>query len=148
MPALLTVEQIRTIRLAHTSTLDALHSGEASDATLWDWVESGLTWSRTSQLLGEGEPEMDAQLELMLSVLERYGRTGRITLEGGEYEAARRGVMVMDMLADRTTDVVASEAAMWSNAQLEAVKARVQRPRAAAAPGSALQVRAEQERHA
>lgn len=138
--ALLSVKQIQAIRLAHNSTLDALHAGDATEATLWDWVESGLTWSRTSQLLGEGEPEMDQQLELMLSVLERYGRTGRIALKGDEYERARRGVVVMDLLADKVSDVIASEAALWSKAHLDEIKARVgTRPSITAAlPGSAL----------
>lgn len=72
-----------------------------------------LTWSKVAELLRVGEPEMRTQLELASTLVERFGRTGRVLFTGEEYQL-KDGVGVMDQLAelvDRPTAVIAAE---WS----------------------------------
>jgi hypothetical protein len=82
-----------------------------------------LTWSRAAELLGQGVPEMQAQLELATRVVERYGRTGRIGFSGVEYQAATFGVDVMDALASVVDQVTATAAAEWGELQVNKLAA-------------------------
>lgn len=106
--------QVRDLGLAHSVNLDAIARGEADEAILWQWVGGILTWSRLADLLQAGVPEMQAQLELAHRVIERYGRTGRVGFSGPDYQAARAGVLVMDLLAEQVDKPTAIAAAEWS----------------------------------
>jgi hypothetical protein len=113
----LTDDQLRDLGLAHVINLDTLARGEADEATLWQWVGGCLTWSRVAELLKVGEDEMADQLELVATVVERFGRTGRAVFTGPEYQLAKAGVGYMDDLAaivDRPTVTAAAE---WSEAR-------------------------------
>lgn len=107
-------DQVRDLGLAHVVNLDAIARGEANEALLWQWVGGVLTWSRVAELLQAGVPEMQAQLELAHRVIERYGRTGRVGFSGPDYQAARAGVQVMDLLAELVDKPTAIAAAEWS----------------------------------
>lgn len=116
-------DQLTDLALAHLQTLDEIARGRATEQTLWDLVGAALMWSRTADLLDLGQDEMRAQLELATRVVERFGATGRVGFSGIEYQVAKRGVAVMDRLAelvDRPTAIVAAE---WSETRLNALVA-------------------------
>ena len=115
--------QVRDLGLAHIVNLDAMVSGQANEQTLWDWMGSVLTWSRIAADLQLGVEEMEQQLHLATSIVERYGRTGRVGLSGAEYQLAKDGVTVMDLLAERVDRPTAVLAADWSEARLHAMQA-------------------------
>lgn len=58
---------------------------------------------------------------LVASVVERYGRTGRVGFNGPEYQLAKHGVDVMDQLAELTDLYTAASAALWSEARVRAI---------------------------
>jgi hypothetical protein len=115
---------VATIGLMHIQHLDAIATGKADVHTLMDLTESVFTWSRVSELLQVGVPEMHEQLELVARLLERYIATRRIVFTGVEYQLAKEGVQIMDALAAEVDLDTANEAAMWSTARLEVLKAQ------------------------
>lgn len=119
----LAADQVRDLALAHNENLHTISRGEADEATLWQAVGGVLTWSRVADMLDRGQDEMRAQLELVTRVVERFGATGRIGFTGLEYQAAKRGVMVMDALAEIVDRPTAIAAAEWSEARVNAMEA-------------------------
>ena len=117
-------DQLRDLALCHLETLDAIAKGEGKSATLWDFAGAALTWSKAAELMQIGEAEMTAQLELALSLIERYKRTGRVAFSGPEYQAAKDGVAVMDQLAEIVDHPRAVIAAEWSERRLQAIEAQ------------------------
>ena len=117
-------DQVTDLALAHLTNLDLISKGHADEAELWQMVGGVLTWSKAAELLGQGIPEMQAQLELATRVVERYGRTGRIGFSGVEYQAAKLGVDVMDALASAVDKVTAVTAADWGEQQVNQMAAR------------------------
>lgn len=106
--------QLVDLALVHLSNLDAIARGAGTEALLWQVAAGALTWSRVAQALGQGEAEMQQQLELVSTLVARYGQTGRVLFRGPEYQVAKLGVDIMDALAkivDRPTAVAAAE---WS----------------------------------
>ena len=84
-----------------------------------------------AELLQTGEPEMREQLELASTLIERYGRTGRVLFTGTEYQLAKTGVEVMDQLAeivDKPTAVIAAE---WSERKVNELEAGCRQRQAA-----------------
>lgn len=106
--------QVRDLGLAHVGNLDAIARGEADETILWQWVGGILTWSRVADLMQAGVPEMQAQLELAHRVIQRYVRTGRVGFSGPDYQDARAGVLLMDLLAEQVDKPTAIAAAEWS----------------------------------
>ena len=117
-------DQLRDLSLCHLETLDAIAKGDAKSATLWDFAGAALTWSKAAELMQIGEAEMTAQLELALSLIERYKRTGRVAFSGPEYQAAKDGVAVMDELARIVDHPRAVIAAQWSEDRLQIIAAQ------------------------
>ena len=124
-------DQLRDLALCHLEALDSIARGDATSATLWDFAGAALTWSKAAELMGIGEAEMTAQLELALSLIERYKRTGRVLFTGREYQDAKDGVAVMEQLAEIVDHPRAVIAAEWSERRLQAIEAQ-SRARAAA----------------
>ena len=116
------VQTRTTLAIAHLENLDLVSRGKATEDELWHLVEQALTWSRVAHLLGVGEPEMAAQLELATQVVQRYGRTGRIGFSGVEYQAAKQGVDVMDELARLVDQPTAAQATAWSEARIRRLR--------------------------
>ena len=114
----LTAEQVRTIGLVHITNLEAIAHGQADVSVLRDWVSDIFTWSRVAELMGTGEPEMVAQLELAGRVIDRFKRTGRVGFDGPDYQLAKTGTVVMDLLAEQVDKPTAEQAAHWSETQL------------------------------
>lgn len=103
--------------------LDAIAHGQADVNLMWDYVSTTLTFSHIAEALGEGEPEMAAQLELGLSLIQGWVRTGRVLFTGPEYQLAKQGVMQMELLTERCSLPIAVAAALRSEEQLQALKA-------------------------
>ena len=116
-------DQVADLSLAHIVNLDSIARGEATEELLWQWAGGVLTWLRAAQLLGEGEVQMDEQCELVGEVVRRYGRTGKILFTGPEYQRAKTGTIVMDLLAERVDRATALQAADWGEAQMNALAA-------------------------
>ena len=119
----LQADQVRDLGICHLENLDAIATGDATEATLWQVAGAALTWSRVADLLQLGEPEMREQLELVSALITRYGRTGRVLFTGTEYQLAKTGVQVMDQLAETVDKVTAVIAAEWSERQVNALEA-------------------------
>lgn len=127
----LAVDQVRDLGICHLQNLDAVASGQATEANLWQIAGAALTWSKVAELLQVGEPEMRQQLELASALIERYGRTGKVLFTGLEYQLAKDGVQVMDQLAeivDRPTAVIAAE---WSEHKVNELEASCHERKAA-----------------
>lgn len=124
-------DQVCDLGICHLQNLDAVASGQATEANLWQIAGAALTWSKVAELLQLGEPEMRAQLELASTLVTRYGRTGKVLFTGPEYQLAKDGVQVMDQLAeivDRPTAVIAAE---WSERKVNELEAGCRQRRAA-----------------
>lgn len=106
--------QLRDLGLAHMVNLDSIAKGEAGSDILWQWAGGVLTWSRVAEKLQAGAEEMHIQLDLVLAVVERFKRTGRVGFSGAEYQLAKEGVGYMDDLAAIVDRPTAVEAANWS----------------------------------
>jgi hypothetical protein len=104
--------------LAHLANLDAIARGAAGEEVLWQWVGAVLTWSYVATVLELGSLEMQLQLQLVMQVVERYGRTGRVLFSGPDYQAAKEGVDAMDELAARVDRETAIAAATWSESRI------------------------------
>lgn len=120
----LAADQITDLALAHLTNLDLISKGQATEQELWQMVGGVFTWSKAAELMDLGVDEMHAQLELATRVVERYGRTGRIGFTGVEYQAAKRGVEVMDALASTVDRLTAVAAAEWGEQQVNKLAAR------------------------
>lgn len=118
-------QQQTDLALAHMVNLDAVVSGQADESLMWQLVEAVHTWSRVADLLGVGQDEMRAQLELVTRVVERFGRTGRVGFAGVEYQAAKLGVEVMDELAAIVDKPTALAAVAWSESRVNAISGKV-----------------------
>jgi len=115
----LAADQVKDLSLVHLQNLDAIARGDAGEQILWDWVGGLFTWSRAATLIDLGVPEIEPQLQLAAAVIERYGRTGKIVFTGLEYQLAKDGVVVMDLLASQVDQANASAAADWSEAKVQ-----------------------------
>jgi hypothetical protein len=133
----LTRDQVIGLGLAHMTNLDLISKGQADESVLWQMVEGVFIWSRVAELLGAGVPEMAAQLEMAISVIERFGRTGKVGFSGTEYVLARRGVEVMDELAELVDTPTAVAAANWGEANVNRLSAQCGWPAAAPTAESA-----------
>lgn len=111
-------DTVRDLALCHIQNLDAIATGSANLDTLWHWVESALTWYRVAQLIQAGEDEMAVQLEVAVRLVERYGRSQRVGFAGVDYQLAKRGLQVMDELAQLVDWPTAKQAVAWSQAEV------------------------------
>ncbi len=112
--------QLRDLALAHLVNLDAIARGEADESLLWQVVGGVLTWSRAAELMQHRVDDMRQQLELVTSLVQRYGRTGCVGFSGPEYQLAKAGVDLMDELAERIDQPTAVAAAEWGEARVQA----------------------------
>ena len=109
-------------KVIHWDLVNRISSGAATFDDLRDWIETGLTYSQMMRLLVEDGTEftveaLDAiagQIGIYESVIERYGRTGRVGFSGPELLTARAAACVMDGLIDLDRHGIAEQAAHWS----------------------------------
>lgn len=111
--------QRRDLALAHMVNLDSIARNEADEVILWQVVGGVLTWSRIADRLSLGIAEMTLQVDLIKRLVDRYGCTGRVEFAGDDYDLAKKGTIVMDLLGEQTDRYTAVEAATWSEAKIE-----------------------------
>jgi len=121
----LTRHQLVDLGLCHLANLDAIASGQAEPALIWDYVSSIFTWWKVAQLLQAGIPEMNEQLEVATRLVERYGRTNRVRFDGPDLQLAKAGIDVMDQLAEIVDRPTAMQAVDWSEAEVAKLTAMV-----------------------
>lgn len=127
-----TSAQALDCRLIHWDLIDRFTSGTADRADLWDWMETGFTYSRLMQLLvddgSEFTPEalraVDDQLQAYEAVRNRYARTGRVGFSAAELLTARAAAEVFDSLIGMDRNGFAEQAALWSTEQMVRIRTK------------------------
>lgn len=122
----ITSAQVLNARVVHNDLLANLATGKASIEDLWDWMETGFTYSQMMRLLAADGVQFtdDAmrallmQLESYEAICERLRRTGRPGLSGPELQIAKQAAAVMDELIDLDRHGIAVKAAQWSMDQM------------------------------
>lgn len=122
-PVRMSRAQLVDVGIAHIDTLHDIATGAGTYDSLRDWVSNVLTWHRVAEQMQLGFDEMTAQLNVCLSLIDRYRRTGRVAFDGPDYQLAKLGVDVMDELARQVPRAVALDAVAWSTIKLIEVMA-------------------------
>ena len=115
--------QVFHLSLAHHVNLQALFDGTADLDILWQHTGGVLTWSHVAKRTRTCRAEMAHQIKLADTLLNRYRATGLVQLTPAEYQIARFGVGVMDLLASTVSQADAIAAAEWSEARLAEISA-------------------------
>ena len=106
----------REISIIHHVNLDAIAQGGPDASVLCDLAGSVLTWKTVAERINLGQAEMQTQLELVERLISRFGAKSIVAFEGDDYQIAREGVVVMDLLAaevDLATAAWAADQATW-----------------------------------
>lgn len=117
-------------KLAHWDLVTRFTDGTATQADLWDWMETGFTYSQMMNLLAEDGLEFTdealnaiaEQLQTYETVAARFNRTGRVGFNAQELLTARAAASVMDALIDADRHGIAVRAALWSAEQMVKVR--------------------------
>ncbi|WP_313237867.1 hypothetical protein [Delftia acidovorans] len=117
-------------KVAHHDLVHRLETGTATVADLWDWIETGFTYSQMFRLLWEdGEPltpeaeaAIAAQLNTYPAVCQRLKKTKRVGLSGPELQIARQAAQVFDGLIDLDRNGIAVAAVQWSEKQMAQIR--------------------------
>lgn len=128
-----TPDQKLDARLIHWDLIDRFASGTADRADLWDWMETGITYSQLMRLLAEDgtefTPEAMAaiadQLNTYGAVAQRHARTGRVGFNAAELLTARAVASVFDSLIELDRFGLAEKAAIWSTEQMVHVRRKM-----------------------
>lgn len=118
-------------KIIHWDLIARFVSGTANDGDLWDWIETGFTYSQIMRLQLEAGTEFTAeaiaaiseQIDIYASVCERFRKTGRAGFSGPELCVAKAAAHVMDGLLDIDRDGIAVRAARWSIEQMNRIRA-------------------------
>lgn len=125
-----TSAQALDCRLIHWDLINRFTTGTASRDDLWDWMETGFTYSQLMRLLAEDGTEftpeaMGAVAEQLASyeaVSNRHARTGRVGFAAAELLTARAAAEVFDSLIGLDRNGFAEQAAMWSTEQMARIR--------------------------
>lgn len=128
-PKLAPVAQLDA-KIIHNDLVTRFTDGTANVEDLWDWMETGFTYSQMMRLLAldgsEFTPEAEAAIVLQLdaypAICERLRKTGRVGLTGPELKIARDAAEVMDGLIDMDRNGIAQQAAQWSIDQMAKIR--------------------------
>lgn len=119
-----------TVQVIHWDLLQRFTDGTATETELWDWIETGLTYTHMAQLLVQDgvavSPEAQAaiaeQLATYDSVVARFKKSGRVGFSPPEYLAARAAVQSMDTIIHLDRHGAGLRAALQSSAQMPAIR--------------------------
>lgn len=122
--------QCLSAKIVHWDLVDRFVNGTATYIDLWDWIETGFTYSQIMRLLAEdgteftpeAESALAGQLDIYLNVIARYRTTRRVAFNGPELNIARAAAHVMDGLIDMDRHGIALKAAMWSIEQMSRIR--------------------------
>ncbi|WEM01133.1 hypothetical protein [Delftia tsuruhatensis] len=123
-------------KVAHHDLVQRLETGTATVADLWDWIETGFTYSQMFRLLWEdGEPLTEeaehaiaAQLNTYPAVCQRLREKKRVGLSGPELQIARQAAQVFDGLIDLDRNGIAVAAVQWSEKQMAQIRGALHMP--------------------
>lgn len=123
-------------KVAHHDLVQRLETGTATVADLWDWIETGFTYSQMFRLLHEdGErftdeaiKSVDDQLNTYPAVCQRLKKTKRVGLSGPELQIARQAAQVFDGLIDLDRNGIAVAAVQWSDQQMRQIRGALHMP--------------------
>lgn len=119
-------------RVIHWDLVSRFTAGTASMDDVWDWMETGFTYSQMMRLLAEDGVEFTtvaqqaiaAQLDAYQAVAARFRRTGRAGFTGPELQIARAAAEVFDALLQLDRHGIAARAARWSTQQMASIRRR------------------------
>lgn len=123
-------------KVAHHDLVQRLETGTATVADLWDWIETGFTYSQMMRMLHEdGErftdeaiKAVDDQLNTYPAVCQRLKKTKRVGLSGPELQIARQAAQVFDGLIDLDRNGIAVAAVQWSERQMRLIRGALHMP--------------------
>lgn len=121
-------------RVIHWDLVTRFTDGTADKEVLWDWMETGFTYSQLMRILAEdgieftqeAQQALASQLDIYESVAARFRATGRVGFNGAELLIARAAAHVMDELVELDRNGAAERAALWSLDQMKRVRGMVQ----------------------
>lgn len=116
-------------KLIHWDLIDRFTSNRADRADLWDWMETGFTYSQLMRLLAaegiefsqESVSAINDQLNIYEKISTHYASTRRIELSAPELLIARTAALVFDELIELDRNGCAVRAALWSKNQMEKI---------------------------
>ena len=117
-------------KVIHWDLVTRFTSGSATVIDLWDWVETGLTYLKTMQILAregleftdDAQAAVADQLGMYEAVIARYTTTGRVGFDGPQLAKARAAAVVFDSLIELDRNGAAVRAALWSTEQINKIK--------------------------
>lgn len=127
----LSAQQALDAQIIHWDLITRFVNGTATKADLWDWIETGYTYTQIMQLhIDDGtefEPSAIAaisdQIDIYQSVIARYRATGRVGFSGTELQTARLAAQVMDELLHIDRNGIAVRAGQWAVRQMDKIRA-------------------------
>jgi hypothetical protein len=129
-------ETRRALAIAHHTHVDLVARGQATIDTVWEMAAAALGWLRMAQALEMGEPEMHADIDVLMALLQRWERTGRVGYSGPELQQARAGLEVVDELARLIDWPTACAAINWAEDKVNAIRDAREKARAQETPHS------------
>jgi hypothetical protein len=118
-------------KINHWDLVSRFTDGTANPEDLWDWMETGFTYSQMMRMLAEDgtyftEEAMAAINDQLLSyagVIARFKKTGRVGFNSQELLTARAAASVMDGLIEMDRHGIATRAALWSAKEMVKIRA-------------------------
>lgn len=119
-----------TCQIIHWDLVTHFTNGTATAVELWDWIETGFTYTQMMRLLildgvvfSEADQlALNAQIESYDAVIARFNKTGRIGFNGEELAIARAAASVMDHLITQDRHGIADRAGRWSLEQMRSLR--------------------------
>lgn len=129
-PSVTTSQRIEC-QVIHWDLIDRFTNGTATPEDLWDWMETGYTYSQMMVLLdqsgipftSESMAAICDQMDIYAHVVDRWKRTGRVGFSGPELCIAKAAAHVMDALIELDRFGIAETAAIWSAQQMARIRA-------------------------
>ena len=117
-------------KLTHWDLITRFTDGTANVGDLWDWIETGFTYSQMMHLLAEdgmaftyeAQAAMADQLAIYEAVIARYRTMARVGFNGAQLNIARAAAHVMDGLIENDRHGIAVRAAHWSLDQMAKIR--------------------------
>lgn len=128
-----TPQQRLHIKLIHWHLIERFTNGTADSADLWDWIETGFTYSQLMRLLAENDTEFTPealaavanQFNAYEAITQRHQRTGHVGFNAVELLTARAAASVLESLIDLDRFGLAEKAAIWSIEQIAIVRRQI-----------------------
>lgn len=119
-----------TTSIYHWDVISQFTSGEATEATLWAWIEAALVYSEmTRRFIADGVPVTDEaisaiaeQLEMVAPVMAKFKATSRVEFTGSQLLIARQAGYVMDQLIAADRHGIAWHSIVWARAEMDKMK--------------------------